>query len=141
MYYPGRNKRYAHRFVVVRVHLPAYSAGHVAASVEPKALVDTQAEAAQFIDAASDSGDRSEALFLTMLARMEDKQSAADHAQLCAIFRCDQHRSTQIDPEQLLCVQRVVWSKSRAEEEVERLNRLNGPKGSLYFWRGIPAVP
>ena len=37
------------------------------------------------------------------------------------------------EPEVVISVKKVVWSKELAESEVERLNRLNADKESIYF--------
>jgi hypothetical protein len=52
------------------------------------------------------------------------------------IFRFDTPMAAEfgMDPEHV-AVKKVVRSEEIANREVERLNRLNGSKGSVYFWR------
>ncbi len=56
-----------------------------------------------------------------------------DHA--FAIIRVDLFCESDTPPEQKITVVKVVWDQQRAEEETERLNRLNGAKGAQYFWQ------
>jgi hypothetical protein len=39
------------------------------------------------------------------------------------------------DVEPLITIKKIVWSQEEAEEEVERLNRLNEKKNCKYFWK------
>jgi hypothetical protein len=52
--------------------------------------------------------------------------------QVYAIVRLD---DSMINLEEGISVKEVVWSLKEAEAEVERLNELNGSKGSKYFFR------
>ena len=56
-----------------------------------------------------------------------------------AIVRLDIHQGfgENMDPDELarrVTVPKVVWNQEEAEQEVNRLNELNGP-GSHYFWQ------
>jgi hypothetical protein len=58
-----------------------------------------------------------------------------DHA--FAIVRIDGfHHDTDLmeEPEVLVNVKKVVWSREVAETEVERLNRLKAGSEVIYFW-------
>src|SRR5712691_8199190 len=62
------------------------------------------------------------------------------------VLRIDGFHATGISSEEAVTVTKVFWTLDEAEAEVQRLNQLNGPKGSLYFWRvgrlrGLPADP
>jgi hypothetical protein len=52
--------------------------------------------------------------------------------QVYAIVRLD---DSMINLGEGISVKEVVWSLKEAEAEVERLNELNGSKGSKYFFR------
>lgn len=56
------------------------------------------------------------------------------YAHVYAIVRVD-NSDPITSPEDVVTVQKVVWDKSTAENEVERLNRLNAGKGCVYFYQ------
>jgi hypothetical protein len=52
-----------------------------------------------------------------------------------AIVRLDQFLPEDSDLESRVAVKKIVWTVEEAQAEVDRLNKLNGPKGARYFWR------
>ncbi len=56
-----------------------------------------------------------------------------DHA--FAIIRVDLFHELDTPLEHKITVVKVVWTEQMAEEETERLNKLNDTKGSKYFWQ------
>jgi hypothetical protein len=52
-----------------------------------------------------------------------------------AIVRVDEFQGPEAAWENKVTVKKVVWSAEVARHEVERLNQLQGGKGSLYFWQ------
>jgi hypothetical protein len=57
------------------------------------------------------------------------------YPQVYAIVRIDDYGGPNIELRHLIAVKKVVWTQDVAEREVKRLNRLNAPKGCLYFWQ------
>lgn len=49
-----------------------------------------------------------------------------------AIVRVDRYSADAVPT---ITVKQIVWSQEAAEQEVERLNVLNRPKGAGYFWQ------
>ncbi len=56
-----------------------------------------------------------------------------DHGYAIVRLELDRAKEVGID-RHIVTVKKVVRSMEVAEEEVERLNRLNADKGCLYFW-------
>lgn len=52
-----------------------------------------------------------------------------------AIIRIDAFQPPDVPLESKITVKKVVWTQEIAEQEVERLNKLNTAKGALYFWQ------
>ena len=52
-----------------------------------------------------------------------------------AIIRIDYFNDIKISLRECITIKRIVWSEETAEQEVERLNALNGHKGCEYFWQ------
>jgi hypothetical protein len=60
----------------------------------------------------------------------------ARYEHVFAIVRVDTYVGVDmgVEPEVAITVTKVVREREIAEAEVARLNLLNGPKGSSYFW-------
>jgi len=52
-----------------------------------------------------------------------------------AIVRVDTFFRPDVEPQTAITVKTVAWTREAAEAEVARLNRLNGDKGTVYFWQ------
>ncbi len=68
---------------------------------------------------------------------MTRRKVGVDYDHAFAIVRVDGfHHDAGLmeEPEVLINVKRVVWSREFAESEVERLNRLKKDSEVVYFW-------
>ena len=52
-----------------------------------------------------------------------------------AVVRVDTFHHPSAPTKDMITVKEVLWDKEAAEQEVERLNRLNADKGAVYFWK------
>jgi len=52
-----------------------------------------------------------------------------------AVVRIDQFLTDVSPPENTITVKEIVLTQEEAEEEVQRLNKLNCDKNCLYFWQ------
>ncbi len=52
-----------------------------------------------------------------------------------AIVRVDTFHELDVPFEKTVTVKKVVWTEKIAEQEVERLNKLNASVGAVYFWQ------
>ena len=57
----------------------------------------------------------------------------AKYVHVFAIVRLDTFQEPDTFPEDVVTVKKIVWDQVSATQEVERLNKLNGAKGCLYF--------
>ena len=58
------------------------------------------------------------------------------HVHVFAIIRYDDFQEyAPSEIAEAITIKKVVWSREVAEQEVARLNQLNGDKGVLYFWQ------
>jgi hypothetical protein len=51
-----------------------------------------------------------------------------------AVVRIDRFLADVATLQNLITVKEIVMSKETAQSEVDRLNKLNGPKDCVYFW-------
>ncbi len=58
----------------------------------------------------------------------------AKYNHVFAIVRVDTFQE-EAPLEEKIAITKVVSTQEAAEQEVKRLNELNGPKGCLYFWQ------
>ena len=63
---------------------------------------------------------------------MMSKILGKDYEHVYAIVRVDEPFE---DIQLHITVKEIVWSKDKAEQEVERLNQTNSDKGCSYFWQ------
>ena len=63
---------------------------------------------------------------------MYSKNSKYNH--LFAVIRIDMFQE-EAPLEEKITITKIVLTQEAAEQEVKRLNALNGSKGCLYFWQ------
>jgi hypothetical protein len=64
-----------------------------------------------------------------------EQRSRRDRLPAFAIVRVDAFQDDKTPWDIRVTVTRVVWDEETARSEVERLNRLNGERGAVYFWQ------
>ena len=52
-----------------------------------------------------------------------------------AVVRYDAFQDASVLPQNRITVTKIVSNEEAARAEVDRLNRLNGGKGCIYFWQ------
>ena len=52
-----------------------------------------------------------------------------------AVIRVDTFHDSSTHVEDKITVTKIFRTQESAEQEVERLNKLNAQKGSIYFWK------
>lgn len=60
------------------------------------------------------------------------------HVSAFAILRVNEHLSTA-DARERVSVVRIVWTRERAESEVDRLNAAGSSRRAWYFWQSTRA--
>lgn len=61
--------------------------------------------------------------------------------QLYAVIRIDRPIESLEDAENNISVTKILAHQKDAAREVERLNKLNSPKGVRYFWQATRYYP
>jgi hypothetical protein len=60
--------------------------------------------------------------------------------QVFAIVRLDDFQDPAIPVTNRITVKEIVYDQRTAEDEVRRLNEINGSKGCTYFWQATRLV-
>jgi hypothetical protein len=67
--------------------------------------------------------------------RQVEQRWRRDRLPAYAIVRVDTFQDDKTPWVIRVTVTRVVWDEKTARSEVERLHRLNGERGAVYFWQ------